>query len=155
MNRYANAYVPAWASQKPSLRRPPFPPSVVRPSRLGQVAEAPSRFLTWDNLDVQNHLVMQGMAALYSFLALPFYGKNKTFDRILLGGGAVAFGAAAFTGFKLGLDRMPTKRLVDYLFGITTGVLNGLIALGAAAAAVNPKLPTKTAPEAIRDSLPI
>jgi len=105
--------------------------------------------------DVRDHVTVQGIAIGYGLLASVLYGKYKVLDRVLLGLGAVAFGAAAYTGLKLGLDFKPSKHPVDYVVGNISGVLSGAIALGSVVAAINPKLVAKTAPEAVKASIPL
>jgi len=135
-----------WA---PAVRRPGWSPA--RPA-LGQ--QIPGAFLSIDHADVREHLTVSGIALGYGLLAGILYGKGEVLNRVLLGLGAVAFGAAAYTGLKLGLDFKPSKHPGDYIVGNISGVLNGVIAAGAAVAAVSPKLVAKTAPEAVQQALP-
>jgi len=122
---------------------------------FGQDSSGGKTVLNPKQEDVQAHMVAQGIAIGYGLLASVLYGKYKVLDRVLLGLGAVAFGAATYTGLKLGIDAKPSKHPVDYVVGNISGILNGLIAIGAGAAMINPKLVAKTAPEAVKSSIPI
>jgi len=121
---------------------------------FGQDSSGKKTVLNPNLEDVQAHMVAQGIAIGYGLLASVLYGKYKVLDRVLLGLGAVAFGAATYTGLKLGIDHSPSKHPVDYVVGNVSGILNGLIAVGAAAAMINPKLVAQTAPEAVKKSIP-
>jgi hypothetical protein len=99
-------------------------------------------------------LTTQGIALGYGILAGIIYGKHKIMDRILLGVGALAFGAASYGGLKVGLDQKFSKPPLEYVTGTIFGVLNGLIALGAIAAAVNPKMIQSSAAGAVKEAIP-
>lgn len=133
--------------------RPPAP-SQWTPARtqLGQAAEM--KFMNMSDSDVSDFLTMQGVTLGYAVLASIVYGKYAALDRILLGLGAIAFGASSYYGFKLGLDWMPSKHPADYVAGTISGALNAVIALGAAAAAVNPRLIAISPSQAVKAALP-
>jgi hypothetical protein len=131
---------------------PAQPWNRVNPAQtLGQTVRT---FMSLEDQDVQNLLVTQVVAIGYGVLSSVIYGKHKILDRVLLGLGALAFGAAAYSGFKLGLDHKPSKSPMEYVIGNIAGALNGLISLGSALAVVNPKLVNGSAADAVKEAIP-
>lgn len=113
--------------------------------------------LDLNNDSVYNFAVVQGVTLAYAATASFLYGKSYPIvDRILLGVGAVAFGAASVFSYVLLDAKGPgTWNPVDGVVGGVMGTVNGLIALGAAGAVFKSKLPSSSAQKAVAASLPI
>jgi hypothetical protein len=113
--------------------------------------------LDLDNGSVYAFAVTQGLALAYAATASFLYGKSHpAVDRVLLGIGALAFGAAGVFSYNMLVKTGTfTWHPANGVVGAVMGTMNSLIAIGAAGAVFKRKLPASSAQKAVAESLPI
>lgn len=111
------------------------------------------------NLDaepVRTWAVAQGVALAYGGTAALLWRKAAILDRILLGVGALVFGTAAYTSFRMAAEEFPGQNLPTRILGGVFGAADALAAVGGAVAAVKPGIiPRGTVSEVSIASSPI